>query len=1056
MSSVSAKGRTMRIEATEQHMPKLTQSIRSTSYVAARVRAVRHASPRRRRIDQRKPAALLLTLMGLLLSSTGWGIPGSSAAPVWNRYLTNTHVHSVDNVAKELYPARHPANVLSSQATTNVSPTTDAELSSSEQIQTPTAGPPVTPATLATSTTPGAVVFNDDFETGDLSRWTSPTGLTVEQAIGFSGSPTLVARANTATADPSYARQTISDTQADLFASMRVKIVSQDRASTVSLLKFRTASDDSILTLAVDGSGRLGVHNDVMGAGHTSSQTVTPGEWHEIQAHIRVDAANTAAGMLEIWYDGKLLPDLSMAQDFGTSPVGRFQLGEHAPGQIYDFVFDDIVLDTSYIETSPTASPTPTATPELISSKTPTAELPATPTPAASTTPGTVVFSDGFESGDLSRWTSVIGTLGVQQQEVGSGTWAARATSNSAPAYASKDLDASETDLYYRIKFKLLAPPQSSLYLGKVRTNTNDSILGLYIAASGKLSYRNDAGQVTRTSSQRVSPGQWHEVQVHVQVNHAEPGAGQVQVWYDGTPVAELSRTEDLGTAPIGRLQLGENSAERTFDIAFDDVVADTTFIESEFAPRMSSAPASAQPDLVANADASATAQSRASQPSTPPATETVRSGESLAPVCKESSPPDESYTVNLCITVSADGTRVDGNQTIEGSIDVAGNDPGVQSLTFFLDGEHLISDFESGYSFILPTERWEDGIHTLAAAATMRDDFESERTTTDVTFSNGVTTPPVNDNTFTPASGTVPPAGQPFVLAATGDGAGGETGATLVVDMIDSWHPNMFLYLGDVYDIGSSTEFFNWYAPEDSFGRFRAITNPTVGNHEYLTEDAKGYFDYWDNVPPYYSFDAAGWHLISLNSNGPKDAQQQWLRQDLQANQNACTIAYFHHPLFSIGPLGDSDQDAMKDLWTLLDQQGVDIVLTGHEHNYQRWKPLDGAGELDPNGITEFVVGTGGHGIQRLAETDSRVSASDATKGDYGALRLELNSGEASFQYITTAGQKDSGRITCDEATKTMTPTPDPPTTALPSRTADSPLFSDWFESGTMPSGPT
>ena len=100
-------------------------------------------------------------------------------------------------------------------------------------------------------------------------------------------------------------------------------------------------------------------------------------------------------------------------------------------------------------------------------------------------------------------------------------------------------------------------------------------------------------GEVTRTSSQVVSPGQWHEVQVHVRVNHAEPSAGQVQVWYDGTPVAELSRTEDLGTAPIGRLQLGENAAERTFDIAFDDVVADTLFIESEFASRMSSEPAS-------------------------------------------------------------------------------------------------------------------------------------------------------------------------------------------------------------------------------------------------------------------------------------------------------------------------------------------------------------------------------------------------------------------------------------------------------------------------------
>jgi hypothetical protein len=990
----------MRIEATEQHMPDPTQLIRSTSYVAVQVRAVRHASPRRHRIGQRKPAVMLLTLLGLLLSTTGWGISSSAAAPASTWYQTNTQVDVVVNAAKEPYPARYQIYGPSDHATGNVLLLTGAGLRSSYQVQTPTAIPPATLTTPATSTTPGTGVFSDDFETGDLSRWTSPTGLTVEQATGFNGSPTLVARANAVMADPSYARQTISDTQADLFAAMRVKIISQDRARTVSLLKFRTASDDSLLTLAVDGSGRLGVHNDVIGAGRTSSQTVSPGEWHAIQAHIRVDMTNPAAGMLEIWYDGTLLADLSGAQNFGTSPVGRFQLGEHASGLIYDFVFDDIVLDTGYIETSPTASPTPTATPELTSSKTPTAELPATPTAsAASTTPGTGVFSDDFESGDLSRWTSVIGTLGVQQQEVTSGAWAARATSNRAPAYASKTLDAAEVDLYYRIKFKLLSPPLSSLYLGKIRTETNASILGLYIAGSGKLSYRNDAGEVTRTSSQVVSLGQWHEVQLHVRVNHSEPSAGQVEVWYDGLPVAELSRTENLGTAPIGRLQLGENAAQRTFDIAFDDIVADTRFIESESASGMSREPASSQPDLIAKAEESATAQSSTPQSSTPLTTETPRSTKPPAAMCEESGPPEGSYTVNLCITVSGDGVQLSGHQTVEGSFTVTGNNPGVQSLTFFLDGEHLISDFEPRYSFILPTERWEDGIHTLAAAATMRDDFKSERTTTDVTFSNGVTTPPVNDNTFTPSSGTVPTPGRHFVLAATGDGAGGETGAALVVDMIDSWNPNMFLYLGDVYASGASTEFLNWYAPEDFFGRFRAITNPTIGNHEYLVADAEGYFDYWHNIPPYYSFDAGGWHFISLNSNGPKDAQTQWLRQDLLANPNPCTIAYFHHPLFSIGPQGANDQPVMKDVWNLLDEQGVDIVLTGHEHNYQRWKPLNGAGELDPSGITQFVIGTGGHGIQSLAVKDSRVAASDATKGAYGALRLELDLGEASAE---------------------------------------------------------
>ena len=592
---MSAKVSTMSTEANEQQMPGLPQVMRSTSYVAARVRAVRHASPRRRQIGQRKPAALLIALVGLLLSTTGWGILGSSAAPVWTWHQTNTHIYSVDSAGKDPYPARYPIDVLSNQVTANVSLTAAARLRFSYQVQTPTDGVPATPTTPVT---PGAGLFSDDFESGDLSRWTSPVGLTVEQATGFNGGPTMVARANTATADPSYARQTIGDPQADLFAAMRVKIVSQDPASTVSLLKFRTASDDSLLTLSVDGSGLLGAHNDVVGAGHTSTQTVSPGEWHEIQAHIRVDSANPAAGLLEIWYDGKLLKDLSMEQDFGTSPVGRFQLGEHASGQVYDFIFDDIVLDSSYIGTPPIATPTLTATPGLTPSETPTARPPAAPTtPATGTTPTAVVFSDDFESGDLSRWTRVIGTLGVQQQEVGNGTWAARATSMRAPAYASKTLDAAQADLYYRIKFKLISPPTSSLYLGKVRTETNASILGLYISARGKLSYRNDIGQVTRTSSQVVSPQQWHEVQLHVRVNHAEPSAGQVEVWYDGTPVAELSRTEDLGTAPIGRLQLGDNSADRTFDIAFDDVVADTLFIEAEPASAMSSEPASSQRD---------------------------------------------------------------------------------------------------------------------------------------------------------------------------------------------------------------------------------------------------------------------------------------------------------------------------------------------------------------------------------------------------------------------------------------------------------------------------
>jgi len=393
---------------------------------------------------------------------------------------------------------------------------------------------------------------------------------------------------------------------------------------------------------------------------------------------------------------------------------------------------------------------------------------------------------------------------------------------------------------------------------------------------------------------------------------------------------------------------------------------------------------------------------------------------------CLASSPAGGRYTVNVCIMPPDIGVQLAGNQIVQASVAVTGDNPGVQSLTFFLDGQYLITDFQSPYTFILPTETWVDGHHRLAIAANMRDGFKSQRASTGVTLRNGVTTPPVNGNTFTPTNGTVPAQGQPFILAATGDGAAGDTGAASVTDIIDAWNPNMFLYLGDVYANGSSTEFANWYAPDDYFGRFREITNPTVGNHEYQTTNAQGYFDFWDNVSDFYSVDAAGWHIISLNSYQPNswDEQLEWLEQDLQAHTSPCTLVFYHHPLFSIGPRDGESNAGMVDVWRLLDKKGVDVVLTGHDHSYQRWKPLNGAGELDPSGITQFVIGAGGHGVQGFIRTDNRLAASDATTGHYGALRMELNPDGASYQYVTTAGTEDSGAIACDGVADTTPPT--------------------------------
>ncbi len=393
------------------------------------------------------------------------------------------------------------------------------------------------------------------------------------------------------------------------------------------------------------------------------------------------------------------------------------------------------------------------------------------------------------------------------------------------------------------------------------------------------------------------------------------------------------------------------------------------------------------------------------------------------AGTCASSTPASGAYTVTVCITAPAAGATVSGATTVTGTVSVTGTNPGTQQLIYSLDGQYLLTDFASPYSFSLPSQKFVDGSHTLAMQALMRDGFTTSSTSIGLSFSNGVTQPPVNNNTFSISSGTAPAPGKPFVLAAVGDGASGEPAAASVVSLISSWNPNLFLYLGDVYEKGSPTEFFNWYAPGNFYGAFQPITNPVVGNHEYSgSSGAAGYFDYWNNVPHYYSYNLAGWHFIALdstsqyNQTAPGTGQYNWLASDLAANAGKCMIAYFHHPTYNIGPEGDGLQ--MDSMWSLFAQYGVALVLNGHDHDYQRWTPLDGSGNPSPTGVTEFVVGTGGHGTQNFVRTDSRLVTSFTGSSAFGAVQLQLNSSGASFAFVNTAGSVlDSGVVPCNAA---------------------------------------
>jgi acid phosphatase type 7 len=241
---------------------------------------------------------------------------------------------------------------------------------------------------------------------------------------------------------------------------------------------------------------------------------------------------------------------------------------------------------------------------------------------------------------------------------------------------------------------------------------------------------------------------------------------------------------------------------------------------------------------------------------------------------------------------------------------------------------------------------------------------------------------------------------------------------------VLEAIRPDAVLTLGDhQYPSGSLPDFEASYA--DTWGAYRDITFPVPGNHEYETPGARGYFAYFgkragEPDKGYYSYDLGAWHLIALNSEcdeiggcGDSDPQARWLRQDLEAHQRKCALAYWHRPRFSSGPHGnDSDLDA---LWRILAAERADVVLAGHDHDYERFTPMNADGEADPKGVTQFVAGTGGrsHYTFRTPKPTSKVRIA----GRDGVLRLQLT--EQGYAWEFTAAQKgevlDNGNGQCN-----------------------------------------
>ena len=237
---------------------------------------------------------------------------------------------------------------------------------------------------------------------------------------------------------------------------------------------------------------------------------------------------------------------------------------------------------------------------------------------------------------------------------------------------------------------------------------------------------------------------------------------------------------------------------------------------------------------------------------------------------------------------------------------------------------------------------------------------------------------------------------------------------------LLDRIAGTVFTAGDNAYSDGTAEQFARCYT--GSWGRHRARTRPAPGNHDYRSDDGAPYFHYYGALAGpagrgYYSYDVGSWHVISLNSNIDMRAgspQERWLRDDLAAHPSACVLAYWHHPRFSSGTEHGSDRRT-RFLWQALYDHGADVVLAGHEHNYERFAPQTAEGAADAaRGIREFVVGTGG--ADRYA-FGPPLPNSEVRNGDvWGVLKLTLLPGRYRWEFVPVAGMSfsDSGLGRC------------------------------------------
>ena len=534
---------------------------------------------------------------------------------------------------------------------------------------------------------------------------------------------------------------------------------------------------------------------------------------------------------------------------------------------------------------APSATTVPTTKSTAVPSATTVPTTNSTPVPSAVAPREPADLKEDFESGTLTQWYRTTNFI-VQPNQVANGVYAGRAKALSSVSYAKHMLTTPRTELYYRLRFKIIAQGTTSVFLMKFRTEQDAPLVGMYVAGSNRLGLRNERTGVSTNSSTTIAKDVWYHLQVRVRI---QGNTSQTEVWLDGKRVDALSMTTALGTNPIGRLQIGENTSGRTLDIAFDDVAAGPSYIAS----------GTTQPTTPTPAPASATPTPK---PPTPTATSTTA----------------------VVGTPGATPTQGSTNSVLVGAGDIA---------------------------------------------TCNRTDDEA------------------------------------------------------VANLIDKIPGTVFTLGDNVYESGTAAEFANCYDP--SWGRFKARTRPAPGNHEYLTAGGAAYFSYFGanaGTPGkgYYSYNRGAWHIIVINSTcsevggcGENSPQLQWLRADLAANPTNCTMAYWHHPRYSSGKHGSFT--AMQPIFQALYDANAELVLSGHDHSYERFAPQNATGGLDlQRGIRQFVVGTGGKNHYPI---QTQIANSEVRNDDtFGVIKLTLKPNGYDWQFVPQAGMTftDSGSGTC------------------------------------------